>query len=277
MKTLQTCIAVIMMGLILIMVLVGIASARESGHESGHESDRGAKLFAANAGGILFITGWGIANWDYGQETPSTTSEGWFGQGTDTGGADKLGHAYATYFLSHGLSHSCSKWGYSETEAPLYGSLSAFGLMGFMEVGDAFSSYGLSHEDFLMNAVGAFVGYATQRFPGVSERLDFRLEYTPSFDEPDILTDYNHMKFLAALKLGGFHRFSTGFPQYLEFHLGYYTRGYDDATAPRRYLYGGIGLNLSRIFQKRYFPRISSALRYLQVPHTDLQFRTSPL
>ncbi|BCS97023.1 hypothetical protein DSLASN_26550 [Desulfoluna limicola] len=240
--------------------------------------DKSQKLFAVNAGGVLFITGWGIANWDYGQETPRASREGWFGQETNTGGADKLGHFYTTYVLSHGMTHLCDTWGYSETQAPLYGSLSAFGLMGFMEFGDAFSSYGFSHEDFIMNTAGASLGYLTKRYPKISEKLDFRLEYTPSFDEPDLLTDYENMKFLTALKFDGFRVLQTGIWQYLELHVGYYTRGYDDDDSdPRRYLYGGLGVNLSRIFRQNDFPKTSTTLRYLQIPNTDIQVRSSPL
>lgn len=241
------------------------------------EMDAGDKLTAANAGGILFITGWGVANWDYGQKSPRTGREGWFGQGTDTGGADKLGHAYTTYLLTHGMAHLCTTWGYADGQAATYGALSSFGLMGFMELGDSFSSYGFSHEDFLMNTVGACAGYLTTRYPVVSDTLDFRIEYTPAFDEPDILTDYGQMKFLAALKLSGFHAFHTGLWQYLEVHLGYYTRGYDDGSDPRRYLYGGLGINLSRIFQEHNFSTTSAILRYVQIPWTDAQLRTSPL
>jgi len=264
--------------IIAVMAIVFIRAVLFPCPVSASEMDKGDKLLAANAAGVLVITGWGIANWDYGQNKPRSTREGWFGQETDHGGADKLGHAYTTYVLSHGISHLCSTWGYTEAEAALYGSLSAFGLMGFMEVGDSFSSFGFSHEDFLMNTVGAGVGYLTLRFPQISEKLDFRVEYTPSFDEPDLLTDYENMKFLAALKLGGFRHFRTGFAQYLEFHLGYYTRGYDGTGSnPRRYLYGGIGINLSRIFQQGGYPKTSTILRYIQVPYTDIQFRSAPL
>lgn len=240
--------------------------------------DKGQKLFMANAGGILFITGWGVANWDYGQETPRATREGWVGQDTSNGGADKFGHFYTTYVLAHGMTHMCGTWGYSETKAPLYGSLSAFGLMGFMELGDSFSRYGFSHEDFIMNTAGASLGYLTKRYPGVSEKLDVRLEYTPSFDVTDILTDYENMRFLTALKFEGFQGLQNSLWQYLELHLGYFTRGYaDGGTAPRRHLYGGLGVNLSRIFRQHDFPKISTTLRYLQVPNTDIQLRSSPL
>ncbi len=262
----------------LVAVLLAIVATLSPCPASAREMDKGEKLFMVNAGGVLFITGWGIANWDYGQETPRTTREGWFGQDTNTGGADKLGHFYTTYVLSHAMTHMCATWGYSEAQAPLYGSLSAFGLMGFMEVGDSFSRYGFSHEDFIMNTAGASLGYLTKRYPKVSEKLDFRLEYTPSFDEPDLLTDYENMKFLTALKFDGFRGLQTGLWKYLELHVGYYTRGYDDdGSDPRRYLYGGLGINLSRIFCQHGYSKTATTLRYLQIPNTDIQVRSSPL
>ncbi len=70
------------------------------------------------------------------------------------GGADKLGHFYSSYLVSHGFSYLCTVWGFSREQASKYGSWSSFGLMSFMEIGDAFSHYGFSYEDFFMNFTG---------------------------------------------------------------------------------------------------------------------------
>jgi len=47
------------------------------------------KLLYTNLGGVLAITVWGVANWDYGERSAHADSEGWFGANTKTGGADK--------------------------------------------------------------------------------------------------------------------------------------------------------------------------------------------
>ena len=60
-----------------------------------------------SAGAVL---AWGVANWDYFQETPRTDNEGWFSRGTDEGGADKLGHLYTTYALSHLYASIYDQW-----------------------------------------------------------------------------------------------------------------------------------------------------------------------
>jgi hypothetical protein len=161
--------------------------------------DKEQKLVATNVAGALFITGWGIANWDYFQASPSAQNEGWFGEKTKEGGADKLGHFYVNYALSHGLSYLYERWGYPHNQAAVYGAWSSFGLMGLMELGDSFSDFGFSYEDMLMNAVGSYTGYLMWTRPELMRKIDFRVEFTPEFDEPDIFTDYENLKYLVAL------------------------------------------------------------------------------
>ena len=55
------------------------------------------KVLYTNLAAGSVIIGWGIAQWEYGQNSMHTTNEGWFGSNTDNGGADKLGHLYTTY------------------------------------------------------------------------------------------------------------------------------------------------------------------------------------
>jgi hypothetical protein len=60
--------------------------------------------------------------------------------------------------------------------------------------------------------------------------------------------------------------------KYLEFHGGYYTRGYEDENeANTRSLYAGISLNFSRMFKQNDWKKTGKTLEYLQIPYTVLK------
>lgn len=227
------------------------------------------KLILANVAGLAVITTWGLVNWDYGERTSHAESEGWFTQHTKQGGADKLGHFYSSYLLSHGISNLCESWGYSQERAALYGSMSSFGLMTFMEFGDSFSRYGFSYEDFVVNTLGCYAGYLLYRYPGVARKIDLRIEYLPDFSDDDILTDYENMKFLLAVKMNGFDGVENPYLKFLEYHIGYYTRGYSSPDKEnRRYFYVGLGINLSKAFAEKDHPKVAKIFNYYQAPYT---------
>jgi len=228
-------------------------------------------ILYTNLVGAAVITAWGVANWDYGESKPHSDDEEWFGRETESGGADKLGHLYASYFIGSGLSGLYENWGYTEKDAALYGSMSSFFLMSYMEVGDALSSdLGFSYEDFLMNTLGAFSSYLFYTNPELSKRVDLRIEYIPSFDTADIVTEYERMKYLIAFKAEGFDSISNPYLRYTELHLGYYTRNYKDGFSAdsERIIYVGLGINLSRIARKNDYKKTARFLNYYQVPYT---------
>ncbi len=230
------------------------------------------------AAGTIIVGG--VINWDYFQESPHVKKEDWFSHGTKEGGADKLGHAYTAYALSHGFAWIYREWDYPEEQAMRYGALSALGAMGIMELGDSFSSeYGFSYEDMLMNCAGAVAGYLLGTHPDWQQRLDLRLEYAPSLQhfEGDVVTDYEHSKYLMALKADGFDTLRDTPLSYLELHFGYYARGYDDYHAWReddreRTLYVGLGLNVGKLIAGVWDTRL---FNYLQLPYTYLPLELS--
>jgi hypothetical protein len=176
--------------------------------------------------------------------------------------------------MSHGFSHLYNSWGYKKKQAAYYGALSSFGLTGFMEFGDSFSEFGFSSQDFVMNAVGSFVGYHLYINPDLSKKVDLRVDYRPTFKETDFITDYERMKFLLAVKLDGFHAIKNKGLKYLEIHLGYYTRGYVGQLGVNRErnLYFGIGLNLSKMFIERSHKKTATFFRYYQMPYSYFEF-----
>ncbi|MGD9731627.1 MAG: DUF2279 domain-containing protein [Desulfamplus sp.] len=236
--------------------------------ETGFSKEQ--KVLITNISGVAAVTAWGVANWDYFQRSPSTTSEGWFDRNTKEGGADKLGHFYLSYTLSHLIEFQFSNWGYSEKRGALLGSISSFTIMNSMEIGDAFSDYGFSVEDFIMNGIGSAAAYLISSNPDLKKKIDFRVEYTPDFESIDFFTDYENLKYLIALKLDGFDFITQDYLKYFELHLGYYARGYSDQTDKERNIYIGVGINFSKILNDFSIGRISKLTNYVQIPYTYL-------
>ena len=230
------------------------------------------KLLLTTATGVAAITVWGVLKWDYFTVSPHAESEDWFGNDTSSGGADKLGHMFTSYVATHGFSALYEHWDFDQDDAALYGAMSSFIIMGYMEFGDSFSNYGLSGEDLVANTAGALWGYLTYRDPVLTSRIDFRWEYGIHPTQTDLVTDYENSKYLFALKLNGFERFQDSWMKHLEFHLGYYTRGFQDDEPDReRNLYVGLGFNLTDMFARHGYRKTATALRYLQVPGTYLR------
>jgi len=239
---------------------------------SEHNNSKKDILYT-NLVGAAVITTWGVVNWEYGESSLSRDDEEWFGRETESGGADKLGHLYATYVIGSGLSGLYESWGYTEKDAALYGSLSSFFLLNYMEIGDAFSSeFGFSYEDLMMNTIGAFSSYLFYTNPELAKRVDLRVEYIPSFDTADVITEYERMKYLIAIKAEGFESVTNPYLKYAELHLGYYTRNYKGgySSESERIVYLGIGINLSRVFRENGYTKTARFLNYYQLPYTYL-------
>lgn len=224
------------------------------------------KAIILNSATSLGIITWGILQWDYSLNNKiHSQSEGWFEKDTKSGGADKLGHAYVAYGMTHLFSHYYKEFGYEDDKVALYGALSSLGFTTLMEFGDAFSPYGFSKEDAISNLVGTTFGYLTYKYPSIDDKVDFRIEYKihkNSF-EGDFVTDYENMKHLLAFKASGFDKFKDNdYLKYLELHVGYYSRGYDNSNDEKlRNVYIGLGINFSKIFNTKIF-------KYYQIPNT---------
>ena len=258
-----------------IIFLLSVFPMRLNAEGLGEKWDslsREQKVASVNLGMVSLITVWGVLNWDYFQNAPVATSEGWFGRDTSEGGADKLGHAYTSYAMTHGFADLYREWGFNGKEAVLYGSLSALGTQTFMEFGDSFSRYGFSYEDFIANTVGTAAGYLSWHYPELGRKVDFRVEYIPTLDSLDVFTAYEEYKYVVALKLNGFERLRDTPLGYLELQVGYFARNYDD-QAPfndERNLYVGVGLNVSHVLRKLGFGKTASFFNYYQLPYTNL-------
>jgi len=267
----------ILLSLLLMLLVVPAAGrAAENGDLVPPREDlqnKALRLNVAVAGGILV---WGTMNWNYFDSRPDATSEGWFEHDTKEGGADKLGHMYITHITSRAFRKVYLDWGYSERDAGRLGIWSSLGVMTLMEAGDSFSSdYGFSYEDMLMNLAGAGFSYLMELQPDLDRKLDMRVEYWPEFgsdSESDVFTDYEHLKYLLALKAEGFDSIRKPWLRALELHLGYYAREYasygvGQPDLRKRTLYAGLGINIGYLINHWVETPVFD---YLQLPYTYL-------
>jgi len=241
------------------------------------ESDVGKRVMLVNGAIATTILAWGVLNWDYGDRSEHIESEGWFAHDTEEGGADKLGHMYTGYILTHGSASLYRKWGSSRERASLLGAGTSLMMTGLMEIGDSFSNYGFSPEDMVANVLGALLGYSLYRYPDLQKKIDFRWEFNPDFNnmKSDFVTDYEHSKYLFAIKAEGFESIQNTWLRAFELHVGYYARNYEDfePAGPdnrERYAYVGIGLNVSRLIHDFSKTRL---FNYLQLPYTYIEMK----
>jgi len=247
---------------------------------------------AALIGGIAATVGiYGMNSWweDGFSGSFRTVDEGWFGQNTYAGGADKAGHAFFTYTGARLLTRGFEALGNGPGHALRLGAWTSLGVMTAVEVVDGFSKkYRFSMEDAVANAVGAAFAVLVEKYPRVDALLDFRLLYQRSDDakrvgETDVIADFSGQTYLLAVKADGVPRLrEVPVVRYLELQVGYNTLGYEpnDGTMndPHRRIYYGVGINLSRLLSDTVFRGdlkggkiqrgTDTLLEYLQVPWT---------
>ena len=265
---------------------------------SGKVFLRQAKSIPWRLGGATAaITLTGIGNWDWGSSSFHFRQEGWFGEDTASLGMDKLGHAYSAFVLTEFFTDGMDGSQVDRSHAPYTAGLLTMGLMTYIEVFDGFSKeHGFSGEDMVVDAAGVLFSIARRKAPGLREKVDFRLLYTPDqatiasfkcFPRPHCdrdgrtarspITDYSNQRYLLAFKLAGFKPLDRTPFRFLEVHAGYYGRGFTAEAAARgdplrRRIFFGVGVNVGELLVPR--PRgwtakaARSAFEYLQVPYT---------
>jgi hypothetical protein len=266
-----------------LLVLLSLPLAAQQRYDAGAWA-QDVRATAWETGALLAgITLVGVRSWDWGSSRSfKTDSEGWFGPATSSGGADKLGHAFASYALTNGLLDRLERQGRATDRAALSAAITAQLLMTYVEVLDGFSKdHGFAAEDVAMNLLGSGLAYARAVHPGARDLLDLRLQYVPSGHRGfRPLSDYSGQKYLVALKLGGFPALRNSSLRYVELHAGYYTRGFlraerDAGIRPSRHFLVGVGLNLNELLWGPRGARESDAqngarlfLEHVQVPYT---------
>jgi len=245
---------------------------------------------AAVIGGIGITVGiYGANGWwkDGFSGSFRTVDEGWFGRNTYAGGADKAGHAFFTYAGARLFTRGFEALGNDPGRALRLGAWTSLGVMTGIEVLDGFSKkFRFSMEDAVANAAGAVFAVLAEKDPRIDALLDFRLLYRRSDDarrvgEADPIADYSGQTFLLAVKADGVPRLrEIPVARYLEFQVGYNTRGYEPNDGvkndPHRRIYYGIGIDLSSLLSDTVFRGnlkggkiqrgTDTVLEFLQVP-----------
>ena len=230
------------------------------------------------AGFYVGFTTWTYFAW-YRKHKPLSQfkwgGDGWLGDTTYAGGADKFGHAWATMALARGGTELLSQWGGFDRlpSAAIATGLSELLFLG-VEVKDGFY-YEFSFSDATGDTLGALAAFALSMWPRLDELFDYRVQYWPSdmylrkvdgtspcptggCSKWNIAEDYSGETYLIALHLGGIHalrdtKYGT-WSRFVDLSVGFDTRNYkptpDQALmlTPRQQTFVGVSLNAQGLF-----------------------------
>lgn len=246
-------------------------------------------------GGALAVIG--FKDWGWGDSGFKFIEEGYFAKNTRHGGMDKIGHAFSTFVIADLLTDRIRANAANPAGAQITGALVAFGIMGLAETLDGFAGrHRFSREDIAANAVGAAFSMIRNTIPGMREKLDWRLMYTPaSYERPGITTSdsgflppYERQRYVMALKGSGFASLKTTPFRYVELHAGFDARGFEKKERALSYpiertFYVGVGLNLNEVlFGQGSLPNLAAhrdtlpariaqkTFEYIEVPYTAI-------
>ena len=232
----------------------------------GRHADRPtpAQLRLRNAavigGGILLVGAYGAVKWwdDGFTGDFRTEKEGWFGQNTASGGADKVGHAFSAYVGTRLVARAFEAAGNEPEPARWLAAASTLAVMLGIEIADGYSKqYRFSKEDAVMDVVGVGLGYLMERHQALDNLFDFRLLYRKSDSSSfDPAGDYSGQTYLVVAKASAIPALrANSVLRYLELAVGCGTRGYQEppGTERARNLYFGVSLNLSEVLAQTAF------------------------
>lgn len=184
--------------------------------------------------------------------------EGWFGQGTYAGGADKASHFVFSWMGQDALQRGYRALGKTDRQARLLslGMVNAMGLL--IEFGDGYSKYGFAWEDLVANFAGSTAGAVVDAL-GLRDTIGARFGVVNAEIPPPCCRyggygrDYSREILTLDLKLAGFlPRVGVekpGLGRFLLATVSYNTKGYrySDVEYRQRNLGFEVGLNLGEI------------------------------
>ena len=203
------------------------------------------------------------------------------GRNSYSGGADKLGHMWGSYWTTETLILTYKALGLSKKHSILLGFSAAYFMFTAIEVADGFTSFGFEWEDVLFNSFGSALSVLGQIYPGLHDHFRYRWGYSPSQNflqggtrsKFDIINDYSGMIFY-------FDHIPFWFP-YIIVGLNWSSIGYSPAGPEQdRYLGVHFGINITRIL-KEFIPEkygwllsaISYIDKYFVLPFTLIEYR----
>lgn len=217
------------------------------------------------------------------------TNEGFLGQHTYAGGADKGSHFVSYYMVAKLLSGMYQELGMPVDQARLLGAgVSTFA--GFVtELGDGRGRYGFSYEDLTMDALGAATYLGIAHF-GLGDLIGFSAGLIPAparvcCPYGGFGTDYSQLIYSADLRIAGLGaraHFDPGPARFLLFSLTYGSKGYpfDDPTVRERQVGVFVGVNfveilhVARVPEKIWWGKILYFLfDVIRIPYTQIGYQ----
>jgi predicted lipoprotein DUF2279 len=219
------------------------------------------------------------------------TAEGFFGQNTYAGGADKAAHLVDYTVAERALQMTYRRIGYTDTQSQWLGFATALAAGLTTEIGDGTTIFGFSWEDFTMDFLGAFSAMTLAR-SGWDDTFGFRYgsvdqDETPPccVDKSNIGRDYSGEIYTADVKIAGLARrmnFNPGPARFLLLSMTYGSNGYNQASPDLRQRLVGleIGIHFSEILRSLRVPKepIWGELLYffldtIRLPYTAIGVR----
>src|SRR6266850_2925070 len=159
------------------------ATVLEKHAEEDHHEDHKVAAAATLGGMYAAFVGWTYVAWYRKHHALSQYKwggDGWVGDETYAGGADKFGHAWATMGLASAGTEMLNQWGgYDRLTSNIVGTLASELLFAGVEVKDGFY-YEFSFSDLTGDTIGAALAFAFSQWPRFDELFDYRVEYWPS-------------------------------------------------------------------------------------------------
>lgn len=239
-------------------------------------------IVAANSIGVAL---YGKSKWwgDGFRSNFSTSNEGWFGQRTYSGGADKLGHFFMNYASARVFSRVFEWAGNDPERARHTAAWMTLATFTAVEVLDGYSrKWRFSKEDVVMNLAGVGAALLFEHQRALDDAVDLRFLYQPSRENgkgADPFGDYSGQTYLLVLKADAFPGWrSHPVLRYLELAAGYGTRGYATSVPGNesRHVFIGVSLNMSRVLDDTVYRRSTEEAQSRQVARTFLELVQVP-
>ena len=221
------------------------------------------------------------------------TNEGFIGQHTYAGGADKASHFVSYWMVAKLLTGVYAELGMPVDQARLLGA-GVSALAGFVtELGDGRGHYGFSYEDFTLDVLGAAAQLGVAHY-GLGDLIGFSAGLVPA--PPKVCcpyggfgTDYTQLIYSGDLKIAGFGsraHFDPGPARYLLFSLTYGSKGYPfaDPVVRERQIGMFIGVNFVEVLsasrlcpaQVRWGKILYFLFDVIRIPYTQIGYRVRP-
>jgi hypothetical protein len=185
------------------------------------------------------------------------TNEGYWGRNTYVGGGDKASHLVSYYSVARLLEGVYESFDLHGERAYTLASATSFVAGLATELGDGTNKYGFSHEDLVIDTVGAASAFVLARYR-LNDLIGFRAGIVAAPDTPEEIEtdgtgkDYTREIYTADLKLAGLSkRLDRGFgpARFLLVSMTYGVKGYPYAPPELRERQVGleVGLNVAEL------------------------------